>query len=112
MAEINVNIDVDVDIEAYDFIRECDSSEIELIIEYLIEEEHIKPKHFSPEEYLDTLDNADVEEVQEWLMQRYNTKCGINHANVLDALNKISTGLLQLTTEEEDTIKALADRLV
>jgi hypothetical protein len=45
-------------------------------------------------------------------MQRYNTKCGINHANVLDALNKISTGLLQLTTEEEDMIKALADRLV
>ena len=112
MAEMNVNIEVDVDIEAYDFIRECDSSEIDEIIEYLIEKEHIKPEHFSPEEYLDTLDNAEVEEVQEWLMQRYNTKCGINHANVLEALTKISTGLLQLTTKEEEYIKSLADRLV
>ena len=112
MAEINVNIDVDVDIEAYDFIRECDSSEIELIIEYLIEEEHIKPKHFSPEEYLDTLDNVDVELVHEWLMIRYNTKFGINHANIVEALTKISAGLLQLTTEEEEYIKSLANRLV
>ena len=112
MAEVGVNIEVDVEIDVYDFMGNCNDSEITEVIEYLVDREKIKPEHFDPEEYLDTLDNAEVEEVQEWLMQRYNTKYGINHANVLDALNKISTGLLQLTTEEEEYIKSLADRLV
>jgi hypothetical protein len=112
MAEVNVSVEVDVDIDVFDFMGNCSEFEINEVIEYLTERDKIKPESFSPEEYLDTLDNADVEEVQEWLMQRYNTKYGINHANVLDALNKISTGLLQLTTEEEEYIKSLADRLV
>ena len=112
MAEVGVNIVVDVDVDVDEFMGNCTDAEITEVIEYLVDRDKIKPEHFSPEEYLDTLDNADVEEVQEWLMARYRLKFGINHANVLDALNKISTGLLQLTTEEEDMIKALADRLV
>lgn len=112
MAEVNVNVEVDVDIDVDDFMDNCNEREIDEVIEYLIFRDKLKPKHFSPEEYLDTLDNADVEEVQEWLMARYRLKFGINHANVLGALNKISTGLLQLTTEEEEYIKSLADRLV
>ena len=112
MAEVGVNIEVDVDIDVFDFMANCSEFEINEVIEYLTERDKIKPESFSPEEYLDTLDNAEVEEVQEWLMARYRLKFGINHANVLDALTKISTGLLQLTTEEEEYIKSLADRLV
>ena len=112
MAEVGVNIEVDVEIDVYDFMGNCNDSEITEVIEYLVDREKIKPEHFDPEEYLDTLDNAEVELVHEWLMVRYNTKFGINHANIVEALTKIGAGILQLTTEEEEYIKSLANRLV
>ena len=112
MAEVGVNIVVDVDVDVDEFMGNCTDAEITEVIEYLVDRDKIKPKHFSPEEYLDTLDNADIELVHEWLMIRYNTKFGINHANIVEALTKISAGLLQLTTEEEEYIKSLANRLV
>jgi hypothetical protein len=112
MAEISVSIETEVDIDVDEFMDNCSEFEINEVIEYLTNRDMIKPEHFSPEEYLDTLDNADVKEVQEWLMARYNTKFGINHANIVEALTKIGAGLLQLTTEEEEYIKLLANRLV
>ena len=112
MPEVNVNTNIDIDVDVYDFMRECSNSELDEIVDELIQRNYIKPKHFTPEEYLDTLDNDEVEEVQEWLMVRYNTKFGINHANLVEALTKISAGLLQLTIEEEEFIKSLANRLV
>ncbi len=112
MAEVGVNIEVDVDVEWYDFLSACDDQELNNIAEDLIQRGYIKPTNFTPEEYLDTLDNADIELVHEWLMVRYNTKFGINHANIVEALTKIGAGLLQLTTEEEEIIKSIANRLV
>lgn len=112
MAEVSVNIEVDVDIDVDDFMNNCDQYEINEIIEYLLFRNKIKPENFTPEEYLDTLNNTEVKAVQEWLMQRYSNTFGINHADLLDALTKISNGLLQLTTEEEMFITSLANRLV
>jgi len=112
MADVSVNIEVEVDVEWYDFVRACNDSELNDIAEDLIQRGYIKPTNFIPEEYLDTLDNAEVELVHEWLMVRYNTKFGINHANIVKALTKIGAGILQLTTEEEEIIKSIANRLV
>jgi hypothetical protein len=112
MAEVNVNIDVDVDIDVDDFMGNCTDAEITEVIEYLVDREKIKPEHFTPEEYLNTLDSTEVVEVQDWLFQRQNDTLLTSQLDVVQALLEIAEGVLQLTTEEEEYIKTLANRLV
>jgi hypothetical protein len=76
------------DIDAEEFITSCSSTEIKELIQYLIDEEYIKPNS--------TLD--------------YDTSFSIPEQDFEDALNKLHGKYTTLSTEEEEIIKAIAKR--
>jgi hypothetical protein len=76
------------DIDAEEFITSCSSTEIKELIQYLIDEEYIKPNS--------TLD--------------YDTSFSIPEQDFEDALNKLHGKYTTLSTEEEEIIKSIAKR--
>lgn len=77
----------DFDIDAEEYITSCSSSEIEELIEYLIQEEYIKKD--SAVDY---------------------SGLSIPEQDFEDALNKLHGKYRTLSTEEEETVKAIAKR--
>ena len=78
----------DFDIDAEEFVTSCSSSEIKELIQYLIEEEYIKPGS----------------------IQDYDTPFSISEQEFEDALNKLHGKYVTLSSEEENIIKAIAKR--
>lgn len=76
------------DIDAEEFITSCSSSEIKELIEYLIEEEYIKPGS----------------------IQDYDTPFSIPEQEFEDALNKLHGKYRNLSEQEEELIKAISKR--
>lgn len=75
------------DIDAEEFVTSCSSSEIEELIEYLIQEEYIKKDS--------AIDYSGL---------------SIPEQDFEDALNKLHGKYVNLSKEEEETIKAIAKR--
>lgn len=76
------------DIDAEEFVTSCSSSEIKELIQYLIEEEYIKPGS----------------------VQDYDTPFSIPEREFEDALNKLHGKYTTLSSEEENIIKSIAKR--
>ena len=81
MASINVEIDV------YDFMDDCNKSEINEVIEWLEENEGLYSHRLENEELL------------------------FSHMIISEALVKIGNNILRLTVEEDELIQKLANRL-
>ena len=82
MADVNVDVDVDVD----DFLDACSSREIEEVVQWL----------------------KDNDELQEGELDQH--KYSIHELSIVESLNKIKNNLIQLSSEEEDLIKEIANR--
>jgi hypothetical protein len=64
------------------------------------------------DDFLEGCANYELDEVIDWLRESYTSQYGLNHEDLVKTLLKISNSTLQLTTEEEEYIKSLANRLV
>ena len=80
-----VHIDIDIDVE--DFVNDCNSKEIKELIKYLREKGHLDGEMLT--------DNMSILD-KEW-------------AEVISKIGVL--GRLQLTNEEEETIRKIANRL-
>ena len=78
----------DFDIDPEEFVNSCTSSEIKELLQYLIEEEYIKPGS----------------------IQDYETPPSIPEQEFEEALNKLHGKYRTLSTEEEEAVKAIAKR--
>jgi hypothetical protein len=78
----------EIDIEPDDFLNACNSREIEELIKALIEDGHIN------DPYIKRKDNV-----------------SINEESFNECLDKIANNYLQLTHEEEQLIRDIAQRL-
>jgi hypothetical protein len=85
MPYFNTEIDIDVD----EFLDECTPGDIHDVIQYLREEGHLSSENSIPTQEMNVLD-------LEWA----------------EVINKLSgNARLSLTTEEEDLIRKIANRL-
>jgi len=64
------------------------------------------------DDFLEGCTNYELDEVINWLTERYTSQYGLDHENIVKTLLKISNSAIQLTTEEEEIIKSIANRLV
>ena len=82
MAYVNVDVDVDVD----DFLDACSSKEIADVIDWLRENNELEEEDIDQPNY------------------------SIHELSIVESLNKIKNNLIQLSSEEEDLIKEIANR--
>ena len=87
MPAVNDYIDVEMDVSVDDFLNSCDSSDIEEIIEALVEDGWIKKINI-----IDGKNNSILE----------------NEIN--NIINKISDNRLLLTNEEEEILRKISNR--
>jgi hypothetical protein len=87
MPAVNDYIDVEMDVSVDDFLNSCDSSDIEEIIEALVEDGWIKKINI-----IDGKNNSILE----------------NEFN--NIINKISDNRLLLTNEEEEILRKISNR--
>ena len=82
MADVNVDVDVDVD----DFLDACSSKEIADVIDWLRENNELEEEDIDQPNY------------------------SIHELSIVESLNKIKNNLIQLSSEEENLIKEIANR--
>jgi len=85
---VPVDTEIDVDVEVNDFLDACDSSEIEEIIDYLIEEGHIN----------------------KFAVNDYNTDQSVTEIEFEDALKKLQGNWNRLSSDDEATILKIANQ--
>ena len=85
---VPVDTEIDVDVEVNDFLDACDSSEIEEIIEYLIETGHINKS----------------------AVNDYNTDQSVTEIEFEDALKKLQGNWNRLSSDDEATILKIANQ--
>lgn len=64
------------------------------------------------DDFLEGCTNYELDEVIDWLRESYTSQYGLDHEDIVKTLLKISNSAIQLTTEEEEIIKSIANRLV
>ena len=85
---VSVDTEIDVDVEVNDFLDECNSSEIEEIIEYLIETGHINKS----------------------AVNDYYTDQSVTEIEFEDALKKLQGNWNRLSSDDEATILKIANQ--
>ena len=85
---VPVDTEIDVDVEVNDFLDACDSSEIEEIIDYLIEDGHIN----------------------KFAVNDYNTDQSVTEIEFEDALKKLQGNWNRLSSDDEATILKIANQ--
>jgi hypothetical protein len=82
---VNVDTEIDVDVEVKDFLDDCDTSEIDEVIDWLKDNKHIKDTHI-------------------------DRQVCATESEFIEALDKIYTKWNVLSKEEETIILNLAKR--
>ena len=90
MPSFNEYVDVDIDIDVDEFLEACSTSDIEDIIEYLIDNDFVDKKSYKNESTSHT--SYDKDEIE---------KC----------LEKIKDNYYILSNEDEEIIKQIANKL-
>jgi hypothetical protein len=85
---VPVDTEIDVDLEVNDFLDECNSSEIEEIIDYLIETGHINKS----------------------AVNDYYTDQSVTEIEFEDALKKLQGNWNRLSSDDEATILKIANQ--
>ena len=85
---VPVDTEIDVDVEVNDFLDTCGSSDIEQIIEYLIEEGHIN----------------------KFAVNDYNINQSVTEIEFEDALKKLQGNWNRLSSDDEQTIVKIANQ--
>jgi len=85
---VPVDTEIDVDLEVNDFLDECNSSEIEEIIDYLIETGHINKS----------------------AVNDYYTDQSVTEIEFEDALKKLQGNWNRLSSDDEQTILKIANQ--
>jgi predicted lipase len=90
MPSFNEYVDVDIDIDVSEFLSKCNLTDIDDIIEWLIDNDHIDEKSSkNPQTNHPSYDKDEMEEL----------------------LDKIKDSYYLLSVEDEETIKQIANKL-
>jgi hypothetical protein len=85
---VPVDTEIDIDIEVNDFLDTCDSSDIEEIIEYLIEEGHINKFAVNDFNINQSVTESQFEESLKKLLGNWNRLCSDDEATILKIANQ------------------------